>query len=229
MSKEVKVKAVKAVKTISYESLKALYFSGKVKPSLNKILSELENSPENLDLRLLACQCLVRTKDFVQLSSFADIAIELEPENAGGYYYKGLALHHSKGKEQEALKNFNQALTIDPENTVYLKGKATTHLELFTDYHLPITLAEKHRAKGEESLMKIISLVEAKENATFIDFMNVGDVSITINRNLDAKKYYIKAVNAFEKAEEVDQNRNLYKDIVKAQKACNRLIEKFTE
>ena len=31
-----------------FESLQALYFSGKVKPSLNKILAELKNDPISL-------------------------------------------------------------------------------------------------------------------------------------------------------------------------------------
>ena len=59
MSKEVKKKVTKGN---TYETLKALYYSGKVKPSLNKIIVELELYPENLELSLLACQCLIRTK-----------------------------------------------------------------------------------------------------------------------------------------------------------------------
>ena len=54
----------KTGKATSYEALKALYYSGKVKPTLNKVLVELENDNENIDLILLACQCLIRTKDF---------------------------------------------------------------------------------------------------------------------------------------------------------------------
>ena len=57
MSKEQKGK-------VSYDALKASYYSGKVKPSLNKILVELENDSKNLELTLLACECLVRTKNF---------------------------------------------------------------------------------------------------------------------------------------------------------------------
>jgi tetratricopeptide (TPR) repeat protein len=108
MSKEVKEKK-KVVKRNIYKKLKALYYSGKVKPSLNKIVAELENDSENLDLSLLACQCLLRTKNLDELSSYADVSIKLAPKNAGGYYYKGVAFQHTKGKEQEALKNFNEA------------------------------------------------------------------------------------------------------------------------
>ena len=165
----------------------------------------------------------------MKLTSFADSLIKSDPEHAGGYYYKGVALHHAKGKEQEALKNFNEALTIEPENVMYLKDKALTHLLLFKDYHLPLNLAEKHRDKGEASLLKIISLVEEKENPDYNEYLTIGNVSITVNRNMDAKKYYIKAVNAFEKAEPINQDMNVYKDIIKAQKACNKIIEKFTE
>ena len=64
MSKEVKAKGkTKVTKKETYKTLKALYYSGKVKPSLNKIIVELENDPKNLELSLLACQCLVRTKN----------------------------------------------------------------------------------------------------------------------------------------------------------------------
>ena len=70
MSKGVKVKeGNKMTKSETYATLKALYFSGKVKPSLNKILVELKNDPENLELSLLACQCLVRTKNFDDLTT----------------------------------------------------------------------------------------------------------------------------------------------------------------
>ena len=228
MSKEVKGKA-KVTKANSYEALRALFFSGKVKPSLNKILVELENDADNLELTLLACQCLARSKDYEKLSTYADACIALDAENAQGYYYKGFALHNEKGKEQDAIKNYNQSLAIAPANIVHLKGNAVTHLLLFTNYHLPIKLAEKHRDKGEESLLKIISLIEEKEGAHALDFLTAGDVSIMINRNMDAKKYYIKALNAFEKLKETDKNMNIYKDIIKAQKACIKLVEKFTE
>ena len=217
------------VKGNSYDSLKALYYSGKVKPTLNKILIELEKDAENLPLTLLACQCLLRGKDYATLSEYADRCIKLDDQNSRGYYFKGSALQHIKGKEQEALKVFNEALTIEPENVVYLKENAITHLLLFKDYHLPINFAEKHRIKGEECLTKIITIVEEKESPTFLDLLTISDVSITINKNLDAKKYYAKAVTAFNNADEVDQDMNTFKDIVKGQKACIKLMEKFTE
>jgi tetratricopeptide (TPR) repeat protein len=228
MSKEVKEKTQEEIDK-AHAAIKALYFSGKVKPSLNKILVELANDPDNLDLTLLACQCLLRGKDFDQLATYADACIKMAPKNAEGHYYKGEALQHIKGKEQEALKNFNEALVIDPENIIYLKGKGSTHLSLYADFHLPIALAEKHRVKGEESFAKIIALVEEKEAPDFIDYLTMGDVSITLNRNLDAKKFYIRAVKAFDAADEADQDMNIYKDIIKAQKACIKKIETFTE
>ncbi len=213
----------------AYEILRALYYSGKVKPTLNKIIIELKNDSENLELTLLACQCLVRTKNFDELSKYADVSIKLDPKIAGGYYYKGVAVHHTKGKEQEALKNFNEALAFDPDNTIYLKSKATTHLLLFTDYHLPLNFAEKHRLKAEESLLKIIELIEQKENPDYIDFWTIADVSTMLRRNLDAKKYFIKAVNAFNTSDKSEQDINIYKDIIKAQKACIKLMDKIIE
>lgn len=228
MSKEVKEKT-EVMKKDTYETLEALYYSGKVKPSLNKILFELENDSENLELSLLACKVLTRTKNFEELSSLADVTIKLAPEDGAGYYYKGVAYQYTKGKEQEALKNFNQALALDPDNTIYLKSLGTTHLLLYKDYHLPIKFAEQHRVKAEVSLMKIIELIEARENPDYIDFMTIGDVSVLLSRSLDAKKYYIKAVKAFDKTDKSKQDLNLYKDIIKAQKACIKLIEKFTE
>lgn len=226
MAEKVKTKVEK---TNTYESFEALYFTGKVKPALNKILAELKNQPSNLNLTLLACKCLVRTKDFDKLTLYADAAIDLDDKNAGGYYFKGLGLQHIKGKEQKALSNFDTALTLDPDNVVYLKGKAATHLLLFTDYHLHLGLAEKHRVKGEECLLKIVGLIEDKENPDFMDYLTIADVSITVNRNLDGKKYYIKAVNAFNAADEASQDMNIYKDIIKGQKACLKLIEKLVE
>ena len=67
------------------------------------------------------------------------------------------------------------------------------------------------------------------ENPTFLDYLTIGDTCIMMNRNMDAKKYYIQAVNAYDNANEFDQNKNIQKDIIKAQKACLKLIEKFTE
>ena len=229
MTKEVKEVKKKVVKRVSYETLKALFYSGKVKPSLNKVLVELENDPENLDLIHLGCQCLVRTKNFKDLLEYAELSLSLVPENPNGLYFRGVAFQHTKGKEQEALKNFNQALEIDPENTLYLKNKGATHFLLFTDYDLPIKFAEKHRAKAEESLMKILELIEQKDSPTFMDYFTTGEVSVMVSKSLDAKKYFIKAVTAFENTAPEDQNMNIYKDIIKAQKACIKLMEKFTE
>lgn len=230
MSKVVKGKeGSKMTKKETYKVLKALYYSGKVKPSLNRILTELKNDPKNLELSLLACQCLVRTKNFDDLSTYADVVIELAPENGEGYYYKGLAIHHKKGKEQEALTNFNKALSLDPDNTIYLKSKAATHLLLYTDYHLPIKFAEKHRVKANDSLKRIVELIEQKENPDYVDYLTIGDVSITLTQAHDGKKYFIKAVNAFEAADETEQDKNIYKDIIKSQKSCIKEMEKFTE
>lgn len=228
MSKEVKVKR-KVTKSDTYETLKALYYSGKVKPTLNKILAQLENDPENLELTLLACQCYLRTKNFSDLSSFADISIKLAPENAEGYYYKGVALHHTKGKEQEALKNFNEALALSPENIVYLKSKGSTHFSLYTDYHLPIKFAEKHRVKAEESLLKIVELIGQKENPDYVDLFTTGEVRIMLSQTIDAKKHFIKAINAFNATDKSNQDMNVYKDIIRAQKACIKMMEKVTE
>ncbi len=228
MSKEKKEKK-KVMKGETYTTLKALYYSGKVKPSLNKILIELKSDTENLELTLLACQCLVRTKNFDDLSKYADVCIKLAPNNAAGYYYKGVAVQHTKGKEQEALKNFNEALTLDPDNTIYLKSKATTHLLLFTDYHLPLKFAEKHRDKARVSLLKIIELMEQKENPDYIDFLTIADVSTLLSQNLDAKKYFIKAVNAFNTSDKSEQDMNIFKDIIKAQKTCIKLMDKIIE
>ncbi|MBL4559653.1 MAG: hypothetical protein JKX79_01575 [Labilibaculum sp.] len=225
MSKE--KKEVKKGET--YETLKALYYSGKVKPTLNKILIELKNDSENIELSLLACQCLVRTKNFEDLSTYAAISIKLDPKIAAGHYYKGLAVQHTKGQEQEALKNFNEALALDPDNAIYLKSKATTHLLLFTDYHLPLKFAEKHRVKAEESLLKIIEMIEQKENADYKDFLIYADVSTMLSRNVVAKKYCIKAINAFTTSDKAIQDINIYKDIIKAQKTCEKLMDKIIE
>jgi len=210
----------------TYESLKAMYYLGKVKPSLNRIIAELENDSENIELTLLACQCLVRAKNINDLSSYADICIKLAPKNAEGYYYKGVALQNTKGKEQEALKNFNEALTLDPDNTIYLKSKGITHFSLYTDYHLPLKFAEKHRLKTEESFLKVIELIEQKENPDYKDFLNIADVFILVNKGMHAKKYYFKAVNAYNASDESEQDKNIYKDIIKAQNACKKLLDK---
>ena len=230
MSKEVKPKK-RAVKSDvnSYESLKALYFSGKVKPSLNKVIVELEKTPDNMDLLMLSFKSLLRTKNFELLALHADRCIELDPKNPEGHYYKGLALHGTKGKEQEALKNFNEAIILDPDNVQYLHDKAITHFSLYTDYHLPLTFAEKHRVKGEQCLLLIISLIGSKPNPNFLDYFILANVSITIKKNMDAKKYYIKAVNEFENAAVEVQDKNVYKDIIKAQKECLKIIEQNTD
>ena len=228
MSKEVKAKK-KVVKIDTYESLKALYYSGKVKPALNKIIAALEKDSENLELVLLACQCLERAKDIDKLSFYADIVIRLDPKIAEGYYYKGVALKQTKGKEQEALKNFNEALTLDPDNTIYLKSKASTHFALYTDYHLPLKFAEKHRVKTEESLLKVIELIEQKENPDYIELLTIADVFMLMSKGIRAKKYYIKAVDAYNATDESKQDKNIYKDIIKAQNACVKLLDKIIE
>jgi tetratricopeptide (TPR) repeat protein len=219
----------KVMKTNTYESLKALYYSGKVKPTLNKIVAELKDDSENLELILLACQCLERAKDIEELSSYADLSIKLAPEVAEGYYYKGVALQHNKGKEQDALKNFNQALTLDPENPIFLKSKASTHFLLYTDYHLPLQLAEKHRAKTEACLLKVIEVIEKKENPNYIDYFIIGDVFVQFSKAIHAKKYFFKAINAYNASDASEQNKNIYKDIVKAQNACKKLMDKVTD
>ncbi|WKV13030.1 tetratricopeptide repeat protein [Marivirga harenae] len=213
----------------TYEALKTLYYSGKVKPSLNKIIPALENDPKDKDLTLLVCQVLERAKDFDRLSTYADDLIKLSPKISDGYYYKGVALQFVKGKEQEALKNFNTALEIDPENLLCLKSKATTHLLLFKDFDLPIKFADKHRIKAETYLLKIVELVEKDENPSYQDLYILAEVNMMMDQALNAKMFYLKAVNAYEEADAAEQDKNIYKDIIKAQKKCIKQLEKFTE
>ena len=213
----------------TYESLKELYYSGKVRPSLNKITAALETDPENLGLTLLACQVLQRTKEFDRLSAHADVVIKMAADIADGYYFKGAALQQVKGKEQEALVNFNKALKIDPDNTLYLKNKATTHLSLYKDYDLPLKFAEQHRVKAETALLKVVALMEQKENPDYLAYFTLAEVNMMMEQALNAKMYYLKAVNAYEDTDASDQDYNIYKDIVKAQKQCIKLLEKFTE
>lgn len=212
-----------------YESIKAMYYSGKVKPSYNKIEAELQNDPQNLKLLLLACKALERMKDYDTLLKYANNVIKLDSKNSEGYYYKGVALQNVKGKEQEALKCFNEALVLDQENPLYLKSKASTHFSLFKDFDLPISFADKHRIKAEEGFLKVMELVEQKESADFHEFLILADVKMMVNKTLEAKMFYLKAVNAYEEADEALQDKNIYKDIVKGQKASIRLLEKFTE
>jgi tetratricopeptide (TPR) repeat protein len=226
MSKEEKMKEEKKN---TYEALKNLYYSGKVKPSLNKIIPALEEDPKDLELTLLACQVLERTKDYDRLSIYADRVIELSPEISDGYYYKGVALQFVKGKEQEALKNFSKALELDPENLLCLKSKATAHMLLFKDFDLPIKFADKHRVKAETYLLKVVALVEQKENPDYRELFILAEVNMMIEQALNAKMCYLKAVNAYEATDEPQQDKNIYKDIVKAQKKCIKQLEKFTE
>jgi tetratricopeptide (TPR) repeat protein len=213
----------------TFETLKKLYFSGKVKPSLNKILPALEEEPDNLQLIMLACEVLERTKDYEQLSTYADKLIKKSPEITEGYYFKGVALRHKKGKEQDALRQFNKALELDPNDLRCLKSKANTHFTLFKDFDLPIKFADKHRAKAEECLLKVIELVEGNEDASYLELFILADVYMMVEQILNAKMTYLKAVNAYEEAEPETQNKNLYKDLVKAQRQCIRQMEKFTE
>ena len=228
MSKEPKEKD-EMMKKETYEALKTLYCSGKVKPSLNKILVELENDSTNLELALLACQCLQRSKNYDDLFTHAEACIKLDPKSAEGYHYKGVAVQHKKGKEQEALKNFNEALALDPDNTIYLKSKASTHALLYKDYNLPVKFAEKHKEKARESLSRIIELIEQKESPSYIEYLTIGDVSMMIDKTHDAKKYFMKAVKTFNASDKSTQDMNIYKEIIKSQNACIKLRENFTE
>ncbi len=213
----------------THESLKNLYYSGKVKPSFNKIEAEIQKDPQNLELLLLGGKCLERMKDFDTLLKYSNSAIKIAPKNSEGYYYKGIALQHVKGKEQEALKCFNEALALDSENPLFLKNKASTHMLLFKDFDLPISFADKHRIKAEECLLKVMELVENDENVDYRSLLILADVKMMVSKTLEAKMFYLKAVNAYEETNESDQDKNLYKDIIKGQKASIKLLEKFTE
>ena len=48
-----------------------------------------------------------------------------------------------------------------------------------------------------------------------------------IDLALNAKMYYLKAVNAYEEADEIEQDKMIYKDIIKAQKKCIKQLEKL--
>lgn len=211
-----------AKKSENYETLKSLYFSGKVKPSLNKMLAYVKENPKDVDVSGLICKCLERSKNYEELSDFADTYIELAPESGDGYYYKGVALSHIKGKEQDVISNFNSALEKAPDNLMYLKSKGATHYALFTDYHLPIKFAEKHRVKAEESLLKVLELIETKENPDYIEFFTTAEVNVMLEQNIAAKKHLLRAVNAYEATDSSNQDVNIYKEILKLQKAVQK-------
>ena len=103
MSKEVKGKRKVAVSD-TYETLKALYYSGKVKPSLNKMIAKLENDSENIELVLLACQCLERTKDIDKLSFYAELSIKDKTSKKISEFYQESVLNLNEISVPEELK-----------------------------------------------------------------------------------------------------------------------------
>jgi hypothetical protein len=100
---------------------------------------------------------------------------------------------------------------------------------LFKDFDLPIKFADKHRIKAETALLKIVALVEQEENPSYRNLYILAEVNMMMEQALNAKMFYLKAVNAYEATEEAEQNKNIYKDIIKAQKKCIKQLEKFTE
>lgn len=81
------------------------------------------------DARLDKGYRLLEQKDFSGAIKAFDTAIAIRPENARGYYYRGLALHRD-GNNQKAASSLQRAVALDPTNSDALEWLGAVYTEL---------------------------------------------------------------------------------------------------
>jgi len=114
-------------------------------------------------------------------------SLQLDATNAQVYTYRGIALQHV-GANNEAMRDFEQAIAINPNESAAWQGKAATYIEL-GQYRPAIKAADKAIELPHSSDDKI-------ENAYLLR-------GFALNR----LEMYDDALLAFDKAIEIDPKR----------------------
>lgn len=73
-------------------------------------------APDDVPLRILRCQVFLCLKQFPESLREAEVICDLQPQNPEGSYRKGMALLQME-KKQEALKEFQRCLALNPHLT----------------------------------------------------------------------------------------------------------------
>jgi tetratricopeptide (TPR) repeat protein len=114
-------------------------------------------------------------------------SLQLNARNAKGFTYRGVALQHL-GNYDAAMRDFEQALSISPNESAAWQGKAANYIET-GEYHLAVKAADRAVELSQDPADKI-------ENAYLLR-------GFALNR----LEKYEEALPAFDKAIEIDSKR----------------------
>lgn len=114
-------------------------------------------------------------------------SLKLNALNAKGFTYRGVALQHL-GESDAAMRDFDQALSIDPNVSAAWQGKAATYIET-GEYRLAIKAADRAIELSHSADDKV-------ENAYLLR-------GFALNR----LEKFDEALSAFDKAIEIDSKR----------------------
>jgi len=114
-------------------------------------------------------------------------SLELNGLNAKGFTYRGIALQHL-GQNDAAMRDFEQALSINPNESAAWQGKAASYIE-GGDYRLAVKAADQAVELSRQSGEKV-------DNAYLLR-------GFALNR----LEQYDDALSAFDKAIEINPKR----------------------
>lgn len=143
-------------------------------------------------------------------SYYYNKAIDLNPENAMAYYYRGL-LENSFELFEIALEDFNTSIELDPEEYLFYMARSSTYLNL-KDFENSILDCEKFVSSNPEiaySRIAEIKLEQGLYKEAEINYLKA------LEYTEDGSDYIVNLANTYYQLQEYNKAIDLYQKIIK--------------
>ena len=146
------------------------------------IIYILKREPKNIQALVFAGKLKILEQDLAGAEKIYQFVLELQPDFAAGYVSLGLALNEMK-KTEQALKTFDRALEINPDQMDALYYKVSVHMQK-KEEDKALAACDNHRKNlpQDSPTLAIIDLIQGRI------YMTTGKIDMAEDRFQQAVK-----------------------------------------
>lgn len=201
-----------------------LYLKGNHQESIEICLKLIEDKMNIPEVYELIASSKWRQKKYKDQIDFALKAIEVDNLYYPAYNMLGIGYACIKNATK-SIENYQICINAQPNLYVYFRNRANSYLELENDLNIPMKLRDQFRKKANTDLEKVIELTNNYEatEPNYRLYSSRGIAYLKLNKILQAKNDFYKALEFYSKANELEQDTHEFKEIKLYLKEIERL------
>lgn len=122
---------------------------GDAAAALKSVTEARAIDPNAVETWLAEVSIRLRTRQFAEATTAADMAIKLAPQSAEAYYQRG-SIGHARGQIAEAMKAYDKAVSLDPAHYEARLARAGLHLDAGRTAEAQADINEARKAQPRE-------------------------------------------------------------------------------